>query len=269
MTDEQHRSLEELREAYQELEPIERSGQLEDEDALTQATIRFLQTAWSNLPVPEARPPLRLRSRLFRILTTAPAQAAAAILFVGVTIFTYLLSTGSADAPTHTNQVALIGNPQVPNSLPSSNGARGIPLRNASFGPNASPRSPQSPHSIGGEPARLNIHIHLTRLQLAGAPFLSDLTPATSAAETDGSGETGEALANRARPEDLLRGALVSNREGDWSRAIELAARVLRMPKATREQRCRALYHLAHAQQALGQQDLSKQSSCRLEEELM
>jgi len=247
MTDEKRELLDELREAYQGLEPQERDGRLADEDALTQATVRWLQAAWSNLPVPEARPPLRVRSRLFRILGAAPAQAAAAILFVGAAVLAYQLTTGSPDATNRPTR------PAVANNEPSNPaGPRGDSLQTAGFGPGAEHRGP----------VRLRIHLQVTGLELTRAPFPSGLTH--SAAHD----EQGDIAPDSVRPEALLQRALINNRRGDWSRAVEFAARVLHLPNATREQRCQALYHLGHAQQALGQQDLSTQSFCRLEEEL-
>lgn len=256
MTDEKERMLHKLRAAYEEIEPQERSGKLEEEDLLTQATVRLLQRAWSNLPVPAARPPLRLRSRLFRILTAAPAQAAAALLFVGVTVLTYQLSTSAEDSPHSQDQTSIatgiagLTGPPAKGPAPARSGR----LRNANLGQRS---------LLHRGPVRLRIRLQLTGLQLAAAPFLTGLTPGPSPIQA------GQATPNRTRPQTLLHAALVSNRKGDWSQAIEFAVQVLRLPGATREQRCQALYHLTHAHQALGQRDLSSQSFCQLKDELI
>ncbi|MFH0947319.1 MAG: hypothetical protein V2A76_19185 [Planctomycetota bacterium] len=246
MTDERDPILDDLKAAYQGIEPPERSDSLEDEDPLTRATVEWLRSAWAGLPIPEARPPLRVRSRLFRIVTRSHSQVAAAMVFLGVMIGTYLLTQDTPEGrpgpgpATPTTKVASLGGQE----------SRTLPPR-----PTTQVGLPMAP--LGLAPGGLRIRIQLTGLELAGG--LNGFGQATLI-------PTGTVTRD---PDRLLQMAKAWNQSGNWSRAMEASSLVLRMGDATQEQRCQALYHLAHAQQGLGLTELSKESLCRLESELM
>lgn len=251
MTDERDPILDDLRTAYEGIEPPLRSDSLADEDPMTRATVELLRSAWAELPIPRARPPLRIRSRLFRIVTASHAQVAAAMVFLGVMIGTYLLvqndpagRSGPVPAsPTNTNMVAGLGGPAGHTLVAGSSAPGGVLIM--------PPRN--------GVPGTLRIQIQLTGLEMAAGPARFGQGQVTLI-------PTGSAARD---PDRLLQQAKLWNQNGNWSRAAEASSLVLRMTDATHDQRCRALYHLAHAQQGLGLKELSAESFCQLEDELL
>ncbi len=247
--------LDELRRAWSRLDPpanghlSENGESLDACDLATKTSVRWLQAAWTRLPVPAARPPSRFslilggRWRFVPVLRRVePIQLAAAALLLVSAAAAYLwVQPASPVRDTTVYEVT-----QAP-SVPEPRGElRPVGL---AFSPQLAGFSACQVGPLAAYPVPMPG-------PMRAVVFFSGQIPPLGGWYRSPAGD------------DLLAQVARLNQTGAWSAAADLGRLILAREAVSRAQRCEALCQLAHSLRCLGRPDESEACLVQLEEEM-
>lgn len=242
--------IQRLKDAWRAIEPPERGDGVEDADAQTQATVKWLRDAWSTV-VPAA--PTRRRSgwRVLRTSTLGYAAAALLLIAIGASLrFEPSRTDVRHDAP---REVASDAPPRHDAATPVASDA--TPRHDAATPVAVDATSDVFQRRVARDP----IHLIGVGLIAYGSALTSGLAPTPSPPVVSPT-----TIAHDLR---MIR-TIERTRRGEWSLVAEAANEVLRLNEASCSARCEALYQLALSFEFLGRPDESMAYRSRLEREL-